>query len=65
MIKYWMMGKPLKVITHGWLGSNEDDKGVFAIKSGIDNRKIKIIIINLQFYRIGIGIYLLLLFVIE
>lgn len=34
IIDYWLHGKPLKVITHGWLGSDEDDKGVFAIKTG-------------------------------
>lgn len=34
MINNWMRGLPLKVITHGWLGSDEDDKGVFAIKTG-------------------------------
>lgn len=34
MINNWQRGKPLKVITHGWLGSDTDDSGVFAIKSG-------------------------------
>lgn len=34
MINHWISGKPLKVITHGWRGSDEDDKGVFAIKTG-------------------------------
>lgn len=34
MIEYWIRGQPLIVITHGWRGSDEDDKGVFAIKTG-------------------------------
>lgn len=34
MINYWVSGKPLKVITHGWRGSDDDDQGVFAIKAG-------------------------------
>jgi len=34
IIEYWIRGKPLIVITHGWRGSDEDDKGVFAIKTG-------------------------------
>lgn len=34
IIKYWLNGKPLKVITHGWRGSDEDDQGVFTIKTG-------------------------------
>ncbi|XP_060842170.1 lipase member H-B-like [Rhopalosiphum padi] len=33
IIEYWIRGKPLIVITHGWRGSDEDDKGVFAIKT--------------------------------
>lgn len=35
MINNWIPGKSLKVITHGWLGSDEDDAGVFAIKTGM------------------------------
>jgi len=34
MIGHWLQGKPLKVITHGWRGSDEDDRGVFSIKTG-------------------------------
>ncbi|KAL4121368.1 hypothetical protein QTP88_013894 [Uroleucon formosanum] len=33
IINHWIRGKPLKVITHGWLGSDENDKGVFSIKT--------------------------------
>lgn len=34
ILNYWIRGKPLKVITHGWLGSDENDTGVFTIKTG-------------------------------
>lgn len=34
MIGNWSRGLPLKVVTHGWLGSDENDKGVFAVKTG-------------------------------
>jgi len=37
MIHNWLPGKPLKVITHGWLGSDLNDSGVFAIKTGDDD----------------------------
>lgn len=33
IIEYWIRDQPLIVITHGWRGSDEDDKGVFAIKT--------------------------------
>lgn len=31
---YWIENLPLKVITHGWLASDENCSGVFAIKTG-------------------------------
>ncbi|CAI6348190.1 unnamed protein product [Macrosiphum euphorbiae] len=33
IINHWIRGQPLKVITHGWRGSDEDDRGVFSIKT--------------------------------
>lgn len=42
IIDYWIRDQPLIVITHGWRGSDEDDKGVFAIKTG---RQLKIKIV--------------------
>lgn len=33
---FWIKDLPLKLITHGWLVSGESDKGVFAIKSGLN-----------------------------
>lgn len=34
VLEYWIDGLPLKVITHGWLQSDENFDGVFAIKTG-------------------------------
>lgn len=36
MINNWLLGRPLKVITHGWLSSDDDESGVFSIKTGAD-----------------------------
>lgn len=32
--KYWFEDLPLKIITHGWLASDENFTGVFDIKTG-------------------------------
>lgn len=34
IINYWLQGRPLKLITHGWLGSDNNGNGVFSIKTG-------------------------------
>jgi len=34
VLDYWIDGLPLKVITHGWLASDENFTGVFCIKTG-------------------------------
>lgn len=31
---HWIKDLPLKVITHGWLASDENCRGVFVIKTG-------------------------------
>jgi len=41
IINHWIRGQPLKVITHGWRGSDEDDRGVFSIKTGNPKKKLK------------------------
>ena len=33
VLDYWLDGLPLKVITHGWLSSDENVDGVFSIKT--------------------------------
>lgn len=33
IIKYWLQGRPLKLITHGWLGSDKSGD-VVLIKTG-------------------------------
>lgn len=35
ILKHWIKGLPLKVITHGWLASDNNNTGVFAIKTGM------------------------------
>lgn len=34
ILDHWIKGLPLKVITHGWLASDENFTGVFVIKTG-------------------------------
>lgn len=35
ILNNWIPGKPLKVITHGWFGSDKAGTAVFAIKTGM------------------------------
>jgi len=34
VLDYWIDDFPLKVITHGWLASDNNSTGVFTIKTG-------------------------------
>lgn len=35
ILEYWIKGLPLKLITHGWLGSLKNPNGVISIKTGM------------------------------
>jgi len=34
ILDYWIDESPLKFITHGWLASDDNSRGVFEIKTG-------------------------------
>lgn len=35
ILDYWIQDLPLKVTTHGWLSSDKNNSGVFAINAGM------------------------------
>ncbi|XP_025199738.1 lipase member H-B-like [Melanaphis sacchari] len=47
VLDYWIDGLPLKVITHGWLASDDDFTGVFCIKTAyVDTGGFNIITVD-------------------